>query len=67
MTGRESVAQHPVIQRDNSLEEAIDIISKNNVSILPVLGAEGKLVGIITRASLVDVMANKYGDQKMDS
>ena len=60
------VKDAPVIQRDKSLEEAIDIISKNNVSILPVLSAEGKLVGLITRASLVDVMANKYGDQKMD-
>ncbi|MCB8814219.1 ABC transporter ATP-binding protein [Desulfosporosinus shakirovi] len=55
------------IQRDRPLSEAIDIISENNVSSLPVLSAEGTLVGVITRSSLVDVMAHKYGNGTTDS
>jgi len=57
----------PTIQRDRSLSEAIDSISENKVSNLPVLSTEGELVGVITRASLVDVMADKYRNGTMDS
>ncbi len=61
------VKDFPTIQRDRPLSEAIDIISENNVSNLPVLGAQGELIGVITRASLVDVMADKYGNGTIDS
>ncbi|KJR49412.1 L-proline glycine betaine ABC transport system permease protein ProV [Desulfosporosinus sp. I2] len=61
------VTDFATIQRNRPLSEAIDIISENNVSNLPVLSAEGELVGVITRASLVDVMADKYGNGTMDS
>lgn len=52
----------PTIQIGRSLAEAIELISENKVAYLPVLSDEEKLVGVITRASLVDVMANKYGN-----
>ena len=55
------------IQRDRPLSEAIDMISENKVSTLPVLNADGELVGVITRGSLVDVMADKYGNGTTDS
>ncbi|HZK85779.1 MAG TPA: betaine/proline/choline family ABC transporter ATP-binding protein [Desulfosporosinus sp.] len=61
------VRDAPTIQRDRSLREAIDLISENKVSNLPVLSAEGELVGVVTRASLVDVMADKYGNGTTDS
>jgi len=61
------VKDFPTIQRDQSLSEAIDRISEHKVANLPVLNAEGELVGVITRASLVDVMADKYGNGTMDS
>ncbi len=61
------VNNFPVIQRDQPLSEAIEIISENNVSNLPVLNTKGELVGVITRASLVDVMAHKYGNGTIDS
>lgn len=57
----------PTIQRNRSLSEAIDSISENKVANLPVLNAKGELVGVITRGSLVDVMADKYGNGTMDS
>lgn len=56
------VNDNSTIQRDRPLSEAIDIISENKVSSLPVLSADGELVGVITRGSLVDVMADKYGN-----
>ena len=55
------------IQRDRPLSEAIDMISENKVSTLPVLNANGELIGVITRGSLVDVMADKYGTGTTDS
>lgn len=61
------VKDFPTIQRDQSLSEAIDKISEHKVANLPVLSTEGELVGVITRASLVDVMADKYGNGTMDS
>lgn len=61
------VIDFSTIQRDQPLSEAIDIISENKVSILPVISTEGELVGVITRGSLVDVMADKYGNGTTDS
>jgi len=61
------VADVPTILGDRSLREAIDSISENKVANLPVLSAEGVLVGVITRGSLVDVMADKYGNGTEDS
>lgn len=61
------VKDAPTIQRGRSLSEAIDSISESKVSNLPVLSAEGTLVGVITRGCLVDVMADKYGNGTTDS
>ncbi|WP_042340036.1 ABC transporter ATP-binding protein [Desulfosporosinus youngiae] len=57
----------PTIQRDRPLSEALEVISENKVSSLPVLSAAGELAGVITRASLVDVMADKYRNGTTDS
>ena len=43
-----------------SLEEALQIISKNNVAYLPVISEDNELLGVITRSSLVDVMAERF-------
>lgn len=50
----------PTIQETQSLNEAIEIISEHNIAYLPVINPDGKLSGVITRASLVDVMAKQY-------
>lgn len=57
----------PTISRDKSLNEAIDLISKHHAAYLPVLNASEQLVGVITRASLVDVMAGKYTKTDADT
>lgn len=48
------------IEVNHSLAEALQIISKYNVAYLPVIGEKHELLGVITRASLVDVMAERF-------
>jgi len=50
----------PTIQQGQPLTEAIELMSQEQMRYLPVVDASGKLVGVITRASLVDVMASQY-------
>ena len=53
----------PVMEKitvSQSLEEALQIISKNNVAYLPVISEDNELLGVITRSSLVDVMAERF-------
>jgi osmoprotectant transport system ATP-binding protein len=49
----------PTINISQGLEDAINIISEQRTSSLPVIDDNRKLKGLITRASLVDVMANQ--------
>jgi osmoprotectant transport system ATP-binding protein len=58
---------HPVIHKVNGsqpLSEALQIISKNNITTLPVVSNNNELLGVITRASLVDVMAEHFTENK---
>jgi osmoprotectant transport system ATP-binding protein len=55
--------QNPVVHKINvnqSLTEALQIISKHHIAYLPVISEENELVGVITRSSLVDVMAERF-------
>ena len=45
------------------LAEAINLISKNWIAYLPVVDEDRRLLGVITRASLVDVMAERLSDE----
>jgi osmoprotectant transport system ATP-binding protein len=49
----------PTVRLSQQLDDAINLISENQVAFLPVLDESRKLKGLITRASLVDVMANQ--------
>ncbi len=46
------------------LAEAVQIISREGIAYLPVVGDGNELLGVITRASLVDVMAEQCGEEK---
>lgn len=50
----------PRIEQGKSLAEVIGLMSKHDVSYLPVVTADNNLLGVVTRGSLVDVMAHKY-------
>lgn len=47
-----------------SLTEAVQIISKHHIAYLPVTSEDNELLGIITRSSLVDVMAEQIQDNE---
>lgn len=60
--------QNPVIYKikvNQSLTEALQIISKHHIAYLPVVSEKDELLGVITRSSLVDVMAERF--QETDS
>jgi len=48
------------IEQGQSLAEAIELMSKHDVAYLPVVTADNNLLGVVTRGSLVDVMAHRY-------
>lgn len=48
------------VKETQSLTEALQLISKHHVAYLPVISEENELLGVITRASLVDVMAERF-------
>lgn len=49
----------PVLLATQSLSEAIHLISKHQVAYLPVINDRQELLGIVNRASLVDIMARQ--------
>lgn len=49
----------PTVKISQALEDAINLISEHQVSFIPVIDDHQKLKGLITRASLVDVMADQ--------
>ncbi len=61
---------NPVIHKihvNQSLAEALQIISKHHIAYLPVISEENELVGVITRSSLVDVMAERFQEVESGS
>jgi osmoprotectant transport system ATP-binding protein len=54
----------PRVSVGQPLAEAVQIISREGIAYLPVVSGDGELLGVITRASLVDVMAEQCGDAR---
>ncbi|WP_350342799.1 betaine/proline/choline family ABC transporter ATP-binding protein [Proteinivorax tanatarense] len=50
----------PTVQVNQPLEDVVELINKHNMSFVPVLDEEQFVVGVVTRASLVEVMEDKY-------
>ena len=48
----------------DSLKEALQIISRHAIAYLPVVTDQNELVGVITRSCLVDVMAERWLDSE---
>ncbi len=48
----------------DSLKEALQIISRHAIAYLPVVTEQNELVGVITRSCLVDVMAERWLDSE---
>ncbi|MGI6093096.1 MAG: betaine/proline/choline family ABC transporter ATP-binding protein [Veillonellaceae bacterium] len=54
----------PTLLNTQTLNDAIYLISKHRVAYLPVVNRDRELLGVITRASLVDVMAKNFSTKQ---
>ncbi|MPM32564.1 Choline transport ATP-binding protein OpuBA [bioreactor metagenome] len=54
----------PTLLITQTLNDAIYLISKHRVAYLPVVNSDRELLGLITRASLVDVMAKNFSTKQ---
>jgi osmoprotectant transport system ATP-binding protein len=52
-----------VVKVTQALPDAIHLISKHRIAYLPVVDEDQRLLGVITRASLVDVMAERFSEE----
>ncbi|SHK31994.1 osmoprotectant transport system ATP-binding protein [Anaerobranca californiensis DSM 14826] len=48
---------YPVAKIDQSVEDVVNIINTHGVSFVPIVDNENKVLGVVTRASLVKIMA----------
>jgi len=55
---------YPTIRREADLAEAVTAIHDSNRSSLPVLDEENKVVGVLTRAGLVEMIASDFTPQE---
>ena len=63
MTLQDVLQEVPLaLEATQSLAEAVHLISKNGIAFLPVVDQDRRLLGAITRASLVNVMSAHLGD-----
>jgi len=62
--GEIMVSEVVAINREFSVKKAVDLMVEKRINFMPVLDGECRLVGLITRASLVDVLAEKFWDRK---
>lgn len=53
--------QFVTINRNDYLEKAVYLLKEKDISALPVLDNDGKMVGIITRADIFDAFADSMG------
>lgn len=51
---------YPIVHEHQSLNDAIKAIRNRNFSVVPVLNADEQVIGVITRASLADVITNHF-------
>lgn len=49
---------YPVAKIDQSVEDVVNIINTHEVSFVPIVDNENKVLGVVTRASLVKIMAD---------
>ncbi|WP_353894035.1 betaine/proline/choline family ABC transporter ATP-binding protein [Proteinivorax hydrogeniformans] len=58
--------EYPTATLKTSTEEAVELVNKYDTSFLPILDGEGKVRGVVTRASIVEVMTDMYLEDGSD-
>ena len=54
------VAKHLTVQPEDSIVDVLQQVSDNDISTVPVLNHQDKLVGLITNSSLVSALSSQY-------
>lgn len=55
--------QFPTLSREQTILDALDIVANEHNSTVPVTDTNGKLIGLITRSSLVTSLSQQYFDE----
>ncbi len=55
-------AEVPTVNIDQPLEDVVELINEYGISYVPIINDNHNVLGVVTRASLVEVMADRYLD-----
>lgn len=56
------MTEYPTLNPEDSILDALDVVNNQHRSTVPVTDQEGRLVGLITRSSLVTALSQQYFD-----
>lgn len=57
----------PTLTADQNILDALKIVNQHHMSTMPVLDDQGRLLGLVTRSSLVTTLSQQYFDVEEDS
>lgn len=64
---KEIMTKNPLhVNNDDTLVEILEVMNKNSVGYIPVTSSEGKLVGLITRSSLLSVLSEQFLEMEVN-
>jgi osmoprotectant transport system ATP-binding protein len=58
--------QFPTLSQEQTILDALDIVANEHNSTVPVIDTNGKLIGLITRSSLVTSLSQQYFDEAQE-
>ena len=54
------------VNEDDSLVDILTVMNENSVGFIPVVNSEEKLVGLITRSSLLSILSDQFLDMEVN-
>jgi osmoprotectant transport system ATP-binding protein len=55
---------HPIVKPDDSIVDILNIANEKNIYLMPVVDSNSKLVGLITKSTLVTTLSRKYDESE---
>ena len=61
------MSENPLrVNEDDSLVDILTVMNANSVGFIPVVNSEEKLVGLITRSSLLSILSDQFLDMEVN-
>ncbi len=61
------MSENPLrVNEDDSLVDILTVMNENSVGFIPVVNSEEKLVGLITRSSLLSILSDQFLDMEVN-